>query len=149
MCWCVRLIRGQLSWLVFVNLTQTQTIFKERETQLNTYFHQNNYRQICREFSWLIMKVGRPSSLWIVPPLGRQSCVIQESRPSKSSSKQYSSMSFVLLPASKFLLWLPTMNCDRVYINQTNLYFLNCFWSAFLSQEYKANSYIHLIHVSV
>lgn len=142
MCWCVRLIRGQLSWLVFVNLTQTQTIFKERETQLNTYFHQNNYRQICRAFSWLIMKVGRPSSLWIVPPRAGSPVLYKKAGQAshgKESSKQNSSMSFVLLPASKFLLWLPTMNCDRVYINQTNLYFLNCFWSAFLSQEYKAN----------
>jgi hypothetical protein len=73
----------------------------------------------CGSFSWLMIDVGGPSSLWTLSPLGWWSWMLWESRVSKpwgGVGKQHPSMASTLAPASRFLFFLSHVAfCHGVY----------------------------------
>lgn len=71
---------------IFVNLTQTGFIWKDGISMEKLVC-----RQICRAFSWLMIDVGGPSPLQVLPPLSKGSWVVRANCRGQTS-KQSSSM---------------------------------------------------------
>ena len=60
---------------VFVNLTQARSPGK-REPQLRKASIRLVLRKVSGTFSWLIIDMGGPKTLWVVSPLGRWAYVV-------------------------------------------------------------------------
>lgn len=79
----------------------------------------------CKAFSWLIVGVEETSLLWLMPPLDRWSCVVQENRLSNPHrTSQYSSC--LQVPASRSWLSLE-MECDLEIIRWNKPFLLLSF----------------------
>lgn len=95
-------------WLVYVILTQSRLIWEEAAS-VEEWPCQPGLYVLCLWGVFLIDDwCGKAQSSWVVPPLGKWSWVVLE-----KANKHWSSLASSSVPASRFLLWLPSeMVCD-------------------------------------
>lgn len=94
----------------------------KRKPQLRNFLHYMACGQVCGAFSWFLVVLRGPSTLWEVPSLGRWAWAVKEKqliKPREHVSKKHSSTvticfsSCLQIPASRFLPWLPSlMDCN-------------------------------------
>lgn len=86
-----KIVRQMVLWLLFLNWTQSRVAWAKETSieELDIHFG---------HFSSLMMDVGRPNPLWVVPPQGQGAWVLQESKLSRPWGTSQYAMSPPPLP---------------------------------------------------